>query len=211
LRISLDGDPVGHVDTHPICRSSKIAMGLASFASDLTMPISWDSCVEIGGPYTATVAAAMNMMGNLAGFVAPVVGGVILEKSGGNWNVLIDTWPWQPLCRRPAGWCSIRNRRGSDANRPLPFPRQLSARVVLSPEAQGARLRMGWEMQHEFESGWSDGCHYGGSRGLGEAMAKALSAEGAKIALVARDSQRLELVRVAIADRAGPPRYLSPM
>ena len=34
----------------------------------------------------------------------------------------------------------------------------------------------------------------GGSRGLGEAMAKALSAEGANIALVARDSQRLELV-----------------
>jgi hypothetical protein len=68
-----------------------IAMGLASFASDLTMPISWDACVEIGGSYTATVAAAMNMMGNLAGFVAPVVGGVILEKSGGNWNVRIDT------------------------------------------------------------------------------------------------------------------------
>jgi ACS family glucarate transporter-like MFS transporter len=68
-----------------------LAMGLASFSSDLTMPISWDACVEIGGPYTATVAAAMNMMGNLAGFVAPVVGGVILEKSGANWDVFIDT------------------------------------------------------------------------------------------------------------------------
>ena len=54
------------------------------------MPISWDACVEIGGPYTATVAAAMNMLGNLAGFVAPVVGGVILRRTG-NWNVLIDT------------------------------------------------------------------------------------------------------------------------
>jgi NAD(P)-dependent dehydrogenase (short-subunit alcohol dehydrogenase family) len=43
----------------------------------------------------------------------------------------------------------------------------------------------------------------GGSRGLGEAMAKALSAEGANIALVARDSQRLELVRVAIAEQGG--------
>lgn len=68
-----------------------VAMGVASFSSDLTMPISWDACVDIGGAYTATVAAAMNMMGNLAGFVAPIVGGVILEKSGGNWNVLIDT------------------------------------------------------------------------------------------------------------------------
>jgi MFS family permease len=68
-----------------------LAMGLASFSSDLALPISWDACVEIGGPYTATVAAAMNMLGNLAGFIAPVAGGVILERTGGNWNVLIYT------------------------------------------------------------------------------------------------------------------------
>jgi MFS family permease len=66
-----------------------LAMGLASFASDLTMPISWDACVEIGGPYTATVAASMNMLGNLGGFIAPVVGGVILTRTHGNWNLLI--------------------------------------------------------------------------------------------------------------------------
>jgi ACS family glucarate transporter-like MFS transporter len=68
-----------------------LIMGLASFSSDLTLPISWDVCVDIGGPYTATVAAAMNMMGNLAGFVAPVVGGLILERTGGHWILLIDT------------------------------------------------------------------------------------------------------------------------
>ena len=68
-----------------------LVMGLASFCSDLTMPISWDACVEIGGPYTATVAASMNMLGNLAGFIAPVVGGVILEHTGENWNIVIDT------------------------------------------------------------------------------------------------------------------------
>jgi MFS transporter, ACS family, glucarate transporter len=66
-----------------------LCMGVASFCSDLTMPISWNACVEIGGPYTATVAAAMNMLGNLAGFVAPVVGGMILQKTGGDWNPLI--------------------------------------------------------------------------------------------------------------------------
>jgi MFS transporter, ACS family, glucarate transporter len=71
-----------------------LVMGLASFASDLTMPISWDTCVEIGGAYTATVAAAMNMLGNLGGFVAPVVGGLILQRIGtgaGGWNLLINT------------------------------------------------------------------------------------------------------------------------
>ena len=66
-----------------------VCMGLASFCSDMTMPISWNTCVEIGGSYTATVAATMNMLGNLAGFVAPVVGGFILERTGGNWNPLI--------------------------------------------------------------------------------------------------------------------------
>jgi MFS transporter, ACS family, glucarate transporter len=72
--------------------SAMVVMGLASFASDLTMPISWDTCVEIGGGYTATVAAAMNMLGNLAGFVAPVVGGVILQRARtgmAGWNLLI--------------------------------------------------------------------------------------------------------------------------
>ncbi len=64
-------------------------MGMASLCSDLTMPISWDACVEIGGSYTATVAATMNMLGNLAGFVMPVVGGLILQKTAGNWAALI--------------------------------------------------------------------------------------------------------------------------
>ncbi len=43
----------------------------------------------------------------------------------------------------------------------------------------------------------------GGSRGLGEAMAMALSDAGAQIALVARDVKRLESVRDAIAKRGG--------
>jgi len=43
----------------------------------------------------------------------------------------------------------------------------------------------------------------GGSRGLGEAMAKALAAEGAQIAVVARDRSRLEQVRGEIAASGG--------
>ena len=65
------------------------AMALASFCSDLTMPISWNACVEFGRRHTATTAAAMNMLGNLAGFVAPVVGGIVLQRTGGNWTILI--------------------------------------------------------------------------------------------------------------------------
>jgi MFS transporter, ACS family, glucarate transporter len=66
-----------------------VAMGLASFCSDLTMPISWNACVEIGRRHTATLSGAMNMFGNFAGFVAPVVSGAILSRSAGDWNVLI--------------------------------------------------------------------------------------------------------------------------
>jgi NAD(P)-dependent dehydrogenase (short-subunit alcohol dehydrogenase family) len=43
----------------------------------------------------------------------------------------------------------------------------------------------------------------GGSRGLGEAMAKALAEAGASIALVARDTKRLESVRDEIIERGG--------
>jgi NAD(P)-dependent dehydrogenase (short-subunit alcohol dehydrogenase family) len=43
----------------------------------------------------------------------------------------------------------------------------------------------------------------GASRGLGEAMAKALADAGAAVALVARDVQRLAAVRDAIAERGG--------
>jgi len=66
-------------------------MGLASFTSDLTMPISWNTCVEIGKQYTATVSSTMNMLGNFAGFVAPVVFGLILQETNNNWAMVMYT------------------------------------------------------------------------------------------------------------------------
>jgi MFS family permease len=74
------------IDRTPL---AMFAMGLASFCSDLTMPISWNACVEIGRRHTATLSGAMNMFGNFAGFVAPVGGGLILARSAGDWNVLL--------------------------------------------------------------------------------------------------------------------------
>jgi MFS family permease len=68
---------------------SMIAMGLASFCNDLVMPGAWAACMDIGGKYAGTLAGSMNMMGNMAGFVAPVVGGYILAGTGGNYNVFL--------------------------------------------------------------------------------------------------------------------------
>jgi MFS transporter, ACS family, glucarate transporter len=64
-------------------------MAAISFAGDVTVPISWNSCVEIGKRYTATVAAAMNMFANFSGFIAPWIGGIILKRSGNDWNEVL--------------------------------------------------------------------------------------------------------------------------
>lgn len=61
----------------------------ASFFSDLTLPISWNTCVEVGRRYTATVAATMNMFSGLAGFAAPVIGGILLARVAGAWEPFI--------------------------------------------------------------------------------------------------------------------------
>jgi NAD(P)-dependent dehydrogenase (short-subunit alcohol dehydrogenase family) len=49
----------------------------------------------------------------------------------------------------------------------------------------------------------------GASRGLGEAMARALSSAGAQIALVARDAGRLESVRDAISAQGGSAAFFT--
>ena len=66
-----------------------LTMGLASFCNDIVMPPSWAACMDIGGKYAGTVAGSMNMMGNLGGFAAPVLGGYILEWTHGNWNAFL--------------------------------------------------------------------------------------------------------------------------
>jgi nitrate/nitrite transporter NarK len=66
-----------------------LAMGMASFSNDLVMPGAWGACMDVGGKYAGTLAGSMNMMGNLAGFVAPWAGGYILQQTSDDWNVLL--------------------------------------------------------------------------------------------------------------------------
>lgn len=58
-----------------------LAMGMASFCNDLTMPGSWASCMDIGGKYAGTVSGSMNMMGNFGGMVGPWVVGNVLAAA----------------------------------------------------------------------------------------------------------------------------------
>ena len=60
-----------------------IALGLASFCNDLVMPGACGACMDVGGKYAGTLSGSMNMMGNMAGFVAPTLGGYLKDATGG--------------------------------------------------------------------------------------------------------------------------------
>jgi sugar phosphate permease len=77
------------VGSAPTAFAAVAMLGAASFFSDLTMPISWNTCVEVGRRYTATVAGTMNMCSGLAGFTLSVVAGVIVQKLGGWSEVML--------------------------------------------------------------------------------------------------------------------------
>ena len=62
-----------------------LAMGLASFCNDLTMPGSWSTCMDVGGRYAGTLSGSMNMMGSVGAAAAPLVIGLILEFGDRNW------------------------------------------------------------------------------------------------------------------------------
>ena len=62
-----------------------LSMGLASLCNDLTMPGSWSTSMDIGGPYAGTLSGSMNMMGSIGAALAPLVIGFLLEHSQQNW------------------------------------------------------------------------------------------------------------------------------
>ena len=70
-----------------------LAMGLASFGNDLSMPGSWGACMDIGGKHTGSLAGSMNMMGNFGGALSPVVVPALLAaftapgSTDQNWSV----------------------------------------------------------------------------------------------------------------------------
>jgi len=64
-----------------------IVLGFAGFANDLTIPVSWATCMDKGGPHTGTVAGAMNTMGAGGGAVAGPAVAYLLVWSGNNWDL----------------------------------------------------------------------------------------------------------------------------
>ena len=64
-----------------------LAMGMASFSNDLTMPGSWTTCMDVGGRYAGTVSGSMNMMGNFGGMAGPLVVGLVLQYTARDWHL----------------------------------------------------------------------------------------------------------------------------
>jgi nitrate/nitrite transporter NarK len=61
-------------------------ISFSSFANDIVMPPAWNTCMDVGGKFAGTLSGSMNMMGNFAGFTAPVVTGYILSETGGDYT-----------------------------------------------------------------------------------------------------------------------------
>ena len=61
---------------------------LALAGLELTVAVSWAICLDIGGEFTGSVSAVMNMLGNLGGAIAAVVIGYLSTLLGWNWPFL---------------------------------------------------------------------------------------------------------------------------
>ena len=62
------------------------AIALVAFCNDIQMPGAWTACMDVGGKSVATLSGTMNMMGNVGGFVSPIVCGYLVKHTG-NWNL----------------------------------------------------------------------------------------------------------------------------
>jgi MFS transporter, ACS family, glucarate transporter len=63
-----------------------LAIALVAFGNDIQLPGAWTACMDVGGKSVATLSGTMNMMGNVGGFVSPVVCGYLVKHTG-NWHL----------------------------------------------------------------------------------------------------------------------------
>ncbi len=62
--------------------AAAFALGAVKLFADMSQPIGWGSCTDIGGTKgSATVFAIMNTGGNIGGVLFPLLFGVVLEKT----------------------------------------------------------------------------------------------------------------------------------
>lgn len=67
---------------------SLVWLTVALAGLELTVAVSWAICLDIGGGFSGSVSAVMNMFGNLGGAVGAVVIGYLATLLGWNWPFL---------------------------------------------------------------------------------------------------------------------------
>ena len=101
-------------------------LGLAGLFNDFALPCAWGACMDVGGRFAGTFSGAMNMMGNLGGFVAPIATGYILRLTG-SWSLVFIVSSAVYLLGPCRGCCSIPSHRSSRVRDQLPRPGSRSA------------------------------------------------------------------------------------
>lgn len=71
---------VAAITSRPLLAVAVIS--LAAFGNDLALPGAWTACMEVGGRFTGTVSGLMNMVGNVGGFLSPIVLGYLVGRTG---------------------------------------------------------------------------------------------------------------------------------
>jgi len=66
-----------------------LAVSLSSFCNDLVMPVTWATAADVGGNWSATVAAMMNMAGNAGGALYGLTAGLVLERTHHDWSAVL--------------------------------------------------------------------------------------------------------------------------
>lgn len=67
--------------------ASVLAIGMAAFFSDLSLPGAWGACMDVGGRHTGALSGSMNMMGNAGGAIAPMAVPLVLAATNNSWTV----------------------------------------------------------------------------------------------------------------------------
>jgi predicted MFS family arabinose efflux permease len=66
-----------------------LAVAFSSFCNDLVMPVAWSTAADVGGEWSATVSATMNMVGNVGGALYGLSAGLVLQATHHNWDAVL--------------------------------------------------------------------------------------------------------------------------
>jgi MFS family permease len=66
--------------------SKAVLIALALASADLGLAAAWAVCLDVGRRHAGVVTGAMNTFGNLGGMLAPLVVGLVVERSG-SWTI----------------------------------------------------------------------------------------------------------------------------